>query len=41
VVGGFAGPRLLASYLHQHLAGAPHLAEAFVSACAAAPVDRR
>lgn len=30
--GGFAGPGLLASYLHVHLAAAPHLAEAFVSA---------
>jgi cobyrinic acid a,c-diamide synthase len=28
--GGFAGPRLLASYLHVHLGAAPHLAEAFV-----------
>jgi cobyrinic acid a,c-diamide synthase len=38
VGGGFAGDRLLASYLHQHLAATPHLAEAFVAACAAAPV---
>jgi cobyrinic acid a,c-diamide synthase len=29
---GFAGPSLLASYLHVHLAAAPLLAEAFVSA---------
>jgi cobyrinic acid a,c-diamide synthase len=30
--GGFAGPSMLASYLHVHLAGAPRLAEAFVAA---------
>lgn len=34
--GGFAGPSLLASYLHVHLAADPHLAEAFVSAAAGA-----
>jgi cobyrinic acid a,c-diamide synthase len=31
VPGGFAGPSLLASYLHVHLAAAPQLAEAFVA----------
>lgn len=30
--GGFAGPTLLASYLHVHLAAFPHLAESFVAA---------
>jgi cobyrinic acid a,c-diamide synthase len=30
--GGWASARLLASYLHLHLAGAPHLATAFVQA---------
>jgi cobyrinic acid a,c-diamide synthase len=34
--GGFAGPRLLASYLHVHLAAAPHLAEAVVRAASPA-----
>ena len=33
---GFAGPTLLASYVHLHLAAAPRLAESLV-ACAAAP----
>ena len=33
-VGGFASPTLFASYLHQHLAGSPQLAERFVAACA-------
>ena len=32
--GGFATPRLLASYLHVHLAAAPALVEAFVAAAA-------
>ncbi|GAC1587454.1 MAG: cobyrinate a,c-diamide synthase [Acidimicrobiales bacterium] len=32
--GGFAGPGLFASYLHQHLGGAPGLAEHFVRRCA-------
>jgi cobyrinic acid a,c-diamide synthase len=31
---GFAGPSLLASYLHVHLAGAPTLAEQFVATIA-------
>lgn len=31
--GGFAGPTLFASYLHQHLAGAAHLADRFVASC--------
>jgi cobyrinic acid a,c-diamide synthase len=35
--GGHATPRLLASYLHLHLASTPHLAEAFVATCAARP----
>jgi cobyrinic acid a,c-diamide synthase len=34
---GFASPRLLASYLHLHLAADPHLAEGFV-ATASAPM---
>ncbi|MGN6692838.1 MAG: cobyrinate a,c-diamide synthase, partial [Aquihabitans sp.] len=33
--GGYASPRLLASYLHVHLAGRPDLAEAFVAAAIA------
>jgi cobyrinic acid a,c-diamide synthase len=33
--GGFSGPRLFASYLHQHLAAAPQLAERFVRAASA------
>ena len=36
-VGGFGSGRVLASYLHLHLAGTPHLAENLVSACATAP----
>jgi cobyrinic acid a,c-diamide synthase len=32
--GGWASPRLLASYLHVHLAGAPHLATEFVTTVA-------
>ncbi|MGE3619459.1 MAG: cobyrinate a,c-diamide synthase [Acidimicrobiia bacterium] len=32
--GGFAGPRLLAGYLHLHLADRPELAERFVAAAA-------
>ena len=31
---GFASPRLLASYLHLHLAADPHLAERFVATSA-------
>lgn len=31
--GGFASPTLFASYLHQHLAGAAHLADQFVAGC--------
>jgi cobyrinic acid a,c-diamide synthase len=38
--GGWATERLLASYLHQHLAGAPHLAEAFVTTCVGAQAPR-
>jgi cobyrinic acid a,c-diamide synthase len=34
---GHATPRLLASYLHVHLAATPELAEAFVVTCVAAP----
>jgi cobyrinic acid a,c-diamide synthase len=34
---GFAGPTLLASYVHVHLAGAPERAEQMVAACATAP----
>ncbi len=33
--GGWASPTLLASYLHLHLAGAPHLATQFVTAALA------
>ena len=33
--GGHATPRLLASYLHVHLAATPELAESFVRTCAA------
>jgi cobyrinic acid a,c-diamide synthase len=35
--GGWAAPNLLASYLHVHLAGAPHLATQIVKAAAAGP----
>ena len=35
--GGFASPRLLASYLHLHLAAYPSVAEAFVSTAARVP----
>jgi cobyrinic acid a,c-diamide synthase len=35
--GGFATPRLLASYLHLHLGAAPDLAEAFVRIAASPP----
>ena len=35
-VGGFGSGRVLASYLHLHLAGTPHLAENLVRACATA-----
>lgn len=38
--GGFATPTLLASYLHQHLGGAPHLAETFVRCVTAARPHR-
>jgi cobyrinic acid a,c-diamide synthase len=34
---GFASARLLASYLHLHLGGAPQLAAAFVGRCASRP----
>lgn len=34
---GFGSPTMLASYLHQHLAATPELAERFVAAAAAAP----
>ena len=36
--GGFAGRGLFASYLHQHLAGAPELAEHFVAQASASAV---
>jgi cobyrinic acid a,c-diamide synthase len=35
--GGFATDRLVASYLHVHLANRPDLAESFVAACTPAP----
>jgi cobyrinic acid a,c-diamide synthase len=35
--GGFATDRLVASYLHVHLANRPDLAESFVATCAPAP----
>jgi cobyrinic acid a,c-diamide synthase len=35
--GGFAGEGLFASYLHQHLAGAPELAGRFVARASAWP----
>ncbi len=40
-LGGFATPTLLASYLHLHLGSSPHLATAFVTACAASALGRR
>ncbi|MDA8275294.1 MAG: cobyrinate a,c-diamide synthase [Actinomycetota bacterium] len=36
--GGFAGPHLLASYLHVHLASYPTIAETFVSTAARSPL---
>jgi cobyrinic acid a,c-diamide synthase len=33
--GGFGGPRLVASYLHAHLAARPDVAQAFVQSCSA------
>jgi cobyrinic acid a,c-diamide synthase len=36
-IGGFASPRLLASYLHLHLAASPALAESIVRVAGAAP----
>lgn len=36
---GFASPRLLATYLHQHLGGDPTQAERFVATCAAGSVS--
>ena len=33
--GGFGGPRLVASYLHTHLAARPDVAQAFVRSCSA------
>ena len=36
--GGWAAPNLLASYLHVHLAGAPHLATQIATAAAARPL---
>lgn len=38
--GGFATPRLLASYLHVHLGAAPDVAEALVRTAAASPARR-